>query len=172
MFPHPILVLVLLTSIPPHLLLSLHLSFNSLPFHACPSTFPSVFCATLLFPPSHCPPLHILTNFLSSSKLSFPFLTSSDFLTFIHLSPSFTLFLSPPHRPVWLPAPFRRDSSNCGQGAGRADQRASATWRCAIHSAGHGPTGRTSGRPAQEPHPRGQGQRCPQPHQGTATRDP
>lgn len=66
--------------------------------------------------------------------------------------------------PLLLAASLRRDGSDCSQGAGRADQRSSASWRCAIHSASHGPTSGTAGCPAQEPHPWRQRQRSPQPH--------
>lgn len=109
---------------------------------------------------------------LSPSSSSHPlWLSLPNFPLTSHLIWLTSLYSSLHRVTVWLPAPFGRDSSNRGQGAGGADQRASAPWRCAIHSAGHGPTGRTAGRPTQEPHPRGQGQRCPQPHQGNAASD-
>lgn len=166
MLHHPTLVFVLPISL--HVILSLHLSFTSLPFIL---SFHFSICLLLY----SFVPLTVLLFMLSLFYPTFPSLLTCLFFFFLLPSMFLLLWLYStlcPHHPVWLPAPFRRDSSNCGQGAGRADQRASASWRCAIHSAGHGPTGRTAGRPAQEPHPRGQGQRSPQPHQGTASRNP
>lgn len=95
-------------------------------------------------------------------------LVSSDLFLCILLT--FFPFSLPPSLPATLPLPAAvgRDGGHRGQGAGRADQRPPATRRRAIHGSGHGPTGRAVGLPAQEPHARGQGQRCPQPHQGTA----
>lgn len=104
--PHPILVLVSLTSLPPHSLLSLHLSFTSLPFLARPFIFPSVFCCSLLFPPSHCPPLHALSNFLSSSQLSFQFSPHLTFFFNFHPSLSFFRFI-----PLSTPSPCLPRSS-------------------------------------------------------------
>lgn len=92
----------------------------------------------------------------------------------LSLSLSLALYLAPssplPPRPVWLTAPLRWDGGHCSPGAGWADQRPPASWRRAIHGAGHGPAGWTAGRPAQEPHPRGQGQCRSEPHQGTVSK--
>lgn len=143
------------------------ITFNSLTpviYLSCPFSpliFASFFCCTLRSPPSLAV-LLFTPSITLSCQLSLHFSTHPTHLT---------LFLCPPRHSVWPSAPFWRDSSNRGQGAGRADQRASASWRCAIHSASHGPTGWTAGRPTQEPHTGGQGQRCPQPHQGNAVQD-
>lgn len=86
--------------------------------------------------------------FPSVPSLAATTLTTFFFKLSVHFLPHLThltLFLC---HPVWLPAPFGRDSSDRFQGAGRADQRASASRWCAIDSASHGPTGWTPRCPA------------------------
>ncbi len=72
MLLYSILALVFLTSIPPHLLPLLYLSFTSLSSSSCPLIFSICLSPySSLSSLSPCPPLHVLTNFLSSSKLPF-----------------------------------------------------------------------------------------------------
>lgn len=152
--PHDTLDLLMLTSIPPH---SLHMSLTSLPFLSSYffHLFPTVLPPSLLWP-----------SFSSHLQTASPTITFSFPSHLIcRLAPSSSFH---PVNPVWLPAPFGGDGSDRGQGAGRTDQGSPASWRCAVHSAGHGPAGGAAGRPAQEPHTGRQGQRCPQPHQGNA----
>lgn len=79
----------------------LFLSYSICPLPLCPPCpilwfFHLSVAALFPFPPSHCPPLHTLTNFFSSSQLSCPFsphLTSS--LPSISLSLSLSLAFVP-----------------------------------------------------------------------------
>lgn len=103
-----------------------------------------------------------LLYFTSRNPITVIIWTNLSFPSIFHV-PSFSLSLSS----SCLSAPLWRDSSDRGSGAGRADQRASASWRRSIHSSCHGPTGWTSGCTAEEPHSWGEGQRRPQPYEGT-----
>lgn len=80
--PHPLLDLVFATFIHLHLLSS-HMSFFI-------SVLPPLSICLLLY---YCPTLHVLANFFS---FQLSLLTSSNFLSSINLSLSFTLFLCPP----------------------------------------------------------------------------
>lgn len=85
MLLYSILALVFLTSIPPHLLPLLYLSFTSLSSSSCPLIFPSVFRFTHLSPP-FLPVLLFMSSLTFSPLQNFPFYFSSDSSHFIPLS--------------------------------------------------------------------------------------